>query len=88
MFLTPVKNNKTFELKQFIYTLFEKIENSPSTKKEIITYICLKDECKKKSVKIKCFGSSNSNLYNHLKRDDHRDLILIINTYINNLIIL
>ena len=66
MFLTPVKNNKTFELKQFIYTLFEKIENSPSTKKEIITYICLKDECKKKNVKIKCFGSSNSNLFENL----------------------
>jgi len=35
---TPVKNNKTFELKQFIYTLFEKIENSPS-KFFILTYI-------------------------------------------------
>jgi len=36
MFLTPVKNNKTFELKQFIYTLFEKIRQ---VRKNILLHI-------------------------------------------------
>jgi hypothetical protein len=67
-FLTPVKNtNVTYD--KFIFSLFIKVDNSPEAKPGTIKYKC--HHC---SRPVKCCGSTNSNLYKHLLRDDHREL--------------
>ena len=71
-YLTPVKDSTISSFDRYIFSLFKKLDNSPTAGPNTVKYQC--QHCLKP---VKCFKSTNSNLYKHLLRADHKELQLI-----------